>query len=70
MPGVGDVIDCPSAVRFATTNDVSKTGTASTSRGSTSVANQAVFRRPCTETAASVNPSSSAPQSPMKIRAG
>ena len=30
----------------------------------------AVLRRPCTETAASVKPSRSAPESPMKMRAG
>ena len=70
MARIGDVDRLAARMRLATTNDVSSTGTASTSSGRTSVANAAVFRRPCTEIAASVKPSSSAPESPMKIRAG
>ena len=45
-------------------------GTARTSSGRNSTTVDAVFRRPATEIDASVNPSTSAPESPMKIRAG
>ena len=45
-------------------------GMASASSGKKSATVAAVFRRPWIETAASVNPSSIAPESPMKIRAG
>ena len=61
---------CPCLSRRATTNDVSMIGTASTSSGRKRTTVDAVFNRPCTETAASRNPSASAPESPMKIRAG
>jgi hypothetical protein len=54
----------------ATTNDVSRIGTASTSSGSSSTTVDAVFSSPCTDTAPSRKPSASAPESPMKIRAG
>jgi hypothetical protein len=56
--------------RRATTNDVSMIGTASTSSGKKSATVAAVFSSPCTESVASTNPSSIAPESPMKIRAG
>ena len=56
--------------RRATTNDVSRIGTASTSSGSSSTTVDAVFSRPWIETAARMNPRQSAPESPMKIRAG
>ena len=45
-------------------------GTASTSSGKSSVATAAVFKRPWIASAPSVKPSRSAPESPMKIRAG
>ncbi len=45
-------------------------GTASTSSGSSSTTVDAVFRRPWIDTAARMNPRQSAPESPMKIRAG
>ena len=45
-------------------------GTASTSSGRNSTTVDAVFSSPATDTDASVNPSTSAPESPMKIRAG
>ena len=60
----------PCLSRRATTNDVSRIGTASTSSGRKRTTVDAVFSRPWTETAASRNPSTSAPESPMKIRAG
>ena len=56
--------------RFSTTNDVSMIGTASTSNGRNRTTVDAVFNKPATEIDASVNPSTSAPESPMKIRAG
>ena len=56
--------------RFRTTNDVSMIGTARTSSGRNSTTVDAVFSSPATEIGASVNPSTSAPESPMKIRAG
>ena len=55
---------------FATTNDVSMIGTASTSSGRNSTTVEAVFRRPATEIEARVKPRTSAPESPMKMRAG
>ncbi len=60
----------PRRRRRKTTNVVSKIGTASTSSGKNSATVAAVFKSPCTATVASTNPSSSAPESPMKIRAG
>ena len=45
-------------------------GIASAISGSASVTVAAVLSRPWIETAASVKPSRSAPESPMKIRAG
>ena len=60
----------PYLSRLATTNEVSRIGTASTSSGKSSVATAAVLSRPWTDSVPSVNPSSIAPESPMKIRAG
>src|SRR6185312_15516399 len=63
-------IGCRYLSRFATTKDVSMIGTARIRSGRTRTTVDAVFRRPATETVASVKPSTSAPESPMKIRAG
>ena len=67
---VGAVIGWRYLSRRATTNPVSRIGTASTSSGKNRATVAAVFSSPSTETAASTNPSSIAPESPMKIRAG
>ena len=61
---------CPYLSRFASTNDVSTIGIASTSSGKNRATVAAVFKRPWIETVASTKPSSIAPESPMKIRAG
>ena len=66
----GEEIGRPYLSRFATTNEVSMIGTASTSSGRKRTTVDAVFRSPATETEASVKPSTSAPESPMKMRAG
>ena len=56
--------------RWATTNDVSRIGTASTSSGKNRVTIEAVLSRPCNGIVARTKPSRRAPESPMKIRAG
>ena len=66
----GAVIGIRYLSRRATTKPVSRIGTARTSSGKKRATVAAVFSRPSTETAASEKPSSIAPESPMKIRAG
>ncbi len=66
----GAVIGIRYLSRRATTKPVSRIGTASTSSGKNRATVAAVFSSPSTETAASEKPSSIAPESPMKMRAG